>query len=60
MINRLAFHASLAHIDDLRRQAQEARLAGRRDERVSRRANRLHRIGSSYRLPTGRWIHGTR
>ena len=60
MVNRFSFPVTLAHIDDLHRQAREARLAARRDDRVSTRAGRIRRVGVSYRLPTGRWIHGTR
>jgi hypothetical protein len=60
MISRLAYPASLAHVDDLRREARAARIAARHEERSPRRPSRIQRFGFSYRLPSGRWIHGTR
>ena len=60
MISHLTLPASLAHNDDLRRQARIARIAARHDDRVSRPARRVQRVGASYLLPSGRWIHGTR
>ena len=60
MISRLTFPATLSHIDDLRRQARVARVAAHHEDRLSPRTRRVQRVGSSYRLPVGRWIHGTR
>ena len=60
MISHLTLPASLAHVDDLRRQARIARIAARHDDRVSRPARHVQRVGASYLLPSGRWIHGTR
>ena len=60
MINRLTFPASLAHVDDLRRQARVARVAAGHEARISRRPLRVRRVGASYWLPSWRWIHGIR
>ena len=60
MISRLTLPAGLAHIDDMRRQARTARFAARDDDRVSRQSRHVQRLGASYLLPSGRWIHGTR
>lgn len=60
MVNQLALSASLTHIDDLRRHADAARAGARADKRISLRRGLVQRFGSSYRLQSGRWIHGTR
>jgi hypothetical protein len=60
MISRLTLPASLAHIEDMRRQTRGPRTAGRDEDRVSRRVRHVQRVGASYLLPSGRWIHGTR
>ncbi len=59
MITRLAFPATRAHIDDLRRHARAVRVA-EREERIPSTSDRVQQFGFSYRLPSGRWIHGTR
>lgn len=59
MVNRLLFPTTLAHIDDMRRRARCARIAEAREDRGNAQTGRVRRVGPSYRLPSGRWIHGT-
>jgi len=74
MTNQLTYHAACAHNDELLRQGRAARrgVAPRTNrsyrsafkrlaaDRLRFRPEELQRVGSSYKLPNGKWIHGTR